>query len=449
MDSTNPPQQPSFPFPPAPAPPIGSPLPLRVPQSIHQGPSPYQGPQLHQGPPPYQGPPPHLMPAAHSAAPAVPFQAAAPGQVPPQAWPVPITPAPAAKPRVGWHQPLGSPARFVAAALLLVIAITQLLVIEDQFERALYLGGLFAVTAIGALVLAVLLARRDSRLVWLCCGLVAESGVAVYLLGRTVGLPEVTDDIGHWTQPVTLLSVIVETGVFLLTGWAISQDGPTSRWVGSRVPLVSGLVALQIGGAATFAAASMPQDAAAAATGVHAGLHASADTAGYWSAVGGAAFHPTGVTRTYYIAADEVVWDYAPTGKNGITGQAFDETADTYVKTGPGRIGSKYLKCLYRGYTDATFGTPQQRPADQAYLGIYGPVIRATVGDTIKVIFRNNCSISASVHPHGVFYQKASEGAPYADNTSGKDKLDDAVPKGSSHTYTWLVPDRARTTGRR
>jgi hephaestin len=147
--------------------------------------------------------------------------------------------------------------------------------------------------------------------------------------------------------------------------------------------------------------------------------------------------------RTYYIGADEVVWDYAPTGRNGITGEPFDETAQTYVKTGPGRIGSKYLKCLYRAYPDAGFGTPQARPADQAYLGLFGPVIRAAVGDTIKVVFRNNCTIPASVHPHGVFYAKASEGAPYADNTSGKDKRDDAVPRGGTHTYTWLVPDRA------
>jgi FtsP/CotA-like multicopper oxidase with cupredoxin domain len=37
-----------------------------------------------------------------------------------------------------------------------------------------------------------------------------------------------------------------------------------------------------------------------------------------------------------------------------------------------------------------------------------GPVIRAQVGDTIKVTFRNNCSFPASIHPHGVFYDKKS-----------------------------------------
>jgi len=156
--------------------------------------------------------------------------------------------------------------------------------------------------------------------------------------------------------------------------------------------------------------------------------------------------HPTvagGVTRTYYLAADEVVWDYTPDGHDDITGRPFDDVANTYVKSGPGRIGSRYLKCLYRGYTDDTFRLQQRRPSDEAYLGILGPVIRAQVGDTIKVVFRNNCSSPASVHPHGVLYSKDSEGAPYNDGTSSALKVDDGVPTGKTHTYTWQVPERA------
>ncbi len=63
--------------------------------------------------------------------------------------------------------------------------------------------------------------------------------------------------------------------------------------------------------------------------------------ASYWGAVAGGAFRSTGVTRTYYIGADEVVWDYAPEGRNEITGEPFDEAADTLVRSGPGRIGSR------------------------------------------------------------------------------------------------------------
>jgi manganese oxidase len=163
----------------------------------------------------------------------------------------------------------------------------------------------------------------------------------------------------------------------------------------------------------------------------------------HWAATAGAAVHRKGVTRTYYIGADLVTWNYAPKGRNEITGKPFDSVADTYVKNGPGRIGSRYLKCLYRGYTSASFAHLKHRPADQQYLGLLGPVIRAEVGDTIKVVFRNACPFKTSIHPHGVFYTKSSEGAPYNDGTHGADKADDAVPTGGRHTYLWKVPGRA------
>jgi FtsP/CotA-like multicopper oxidase with cupredoxin domain len=74
------------------------------------------------------------------------------------------------------------------------------------------------------------------------------------------------------------------------------------------------------------------------------------------------------------------------------------------------------------------------------------PLIRAEVGDTVKVVFRNNASRPYSVHPHGVFYLKDSEGAGYEDGTEGRDKKDDAVAPGGTHTYVWLVPERAGPT---
>jgi manganese oxidase len=164
---------------------------------------------------------------------------------------------------------------------------------------------------------------------------------------------------------------------------------------------------------------------------------------GYRADASGGGDRPAGRTRTYFIGADEVAWDYAPLGTNAITGRPFDDVADTYVRTGPGRIGSRYVKCLYRAYTDASFTHLAPRPEQDAYQGLLGPVIHAEVGDQIVVKFRNACHIRTSVHPHGVFYTKANEGAPYADNSSGADKADDAVPRRGRHTYRWQVPDRA------
>ncbi|HEU4939777.1 MAG TPA: multicopper oxidase domain-containing protein [Vicinamibacterales bacterium] len=150
--------------------------------------------------------------------------------------------------------------------------------------------------------------------------------------------------------------------------------------------------------------------------------------------------------RTYYLAADEVTWDYAPGNKDGITGEPVN--AIGFFKGSkpeervPKPVSTKYLKTVYREYTDGTFKALKPRAPEWDHLGFLGPVIHAEVGDTIKVIFRNNGDHPYSVHPHGVFYKKDSEGAPYQDGTSGKDKADDGVPPGGTHTYTWEVPER-------
>jgi FtsP/CotA-like multicopper oxidase with cupredoxin domain len=148
-------------------------------------------------------------------------------------------------------------------------------------------------------------------------------------------------------------------------------------------------------------------------------------------------------TRVYYVSADTVRWNYAPDGKNEITGEPFTEQEQTYVKRGVHRIGSVYYKSLYREYTDATFTHLKARSPQDRYLGFLGPVIRAEVGDTIKVVFRNATPFPASIHPHGVFYTKANEGTPYNDGTAGSQKADDAVAPGHRYTYVWSVPPRA------
>jgi len=221
------------------------------------------------------------------------------------------------------------------------------------------------------------------------------------------------------------------------------------RFRRSQLAIAAALVALVVPVAAGVAARGTqtnPGTPAAAPDGM-AGMDMSGGQAmegsGYWRSVAGAKVPAGGTVRTYYIGADPVVWNYAPSGRNRIAGRPFDELAETYVKRGPGRIGSRYLKCVYRGYTNGSFRTLQRRPADQRYLGLLGPVIRAEVGDTIRVFFRNTCPFPASIHPHGVFYAKSSEGAPYADGTSGRSKSDDAVRPGGRHLYVWKVPERA------
>lgn len=67
---------------------------------------------------------------------------------------------------------------------------------------------------------------------------------------------------------------------------------------------------------------------------------------------------PGGVDRTYYLAADAVDWDYAPTGKNLCKGTPFGDHEALYVSQGAGR---KYKKAVYREYTDDTFKVTRPR----------------------------------------------------------------------------------------
>jgi manganese oxidase len=153
--------------------------------------------------------------------------------------------------------------------------------------------------------------------------------------------------------------------------------------------------------------------------------------------------HSIGKTRTYYIAADEVEWDYAPSGRDQAMDMPFDPVARGFTESGPHQIGRVNKKAIYREYTDATFSTLKQRTPAEQYLGLLGPLIHAEVGDTIKIVFKNNATHPFGMHPHGVLYQKDSEGAHYSDGTSGADDEGACVAPGATHTYTWQAVGRS------
>ncbi|KAK3576332.1 hypothetical protein CHS0354_039739 [Potamilus streckersoni] len=154
-----------------------------------------------------------------------------------------------------------------------------------------------------------------------------------------------------------------------------------------------------------------------------------------------------GKIRTYYIAAEEIVWDYAPLKRSLITGDNLTDPntpGEIYVRDNDVFIGSKYKKAVYREYTDSTFSTQKVRGSEEEHLGLIGPVIRAEVGDKIKVVFKNKATRPYSIHPHGVLYTKDNEGVGYQDNSTSHS--DDSVAPGSTYTYTWDVPNRAGPT---
>uniref|UniRef100_A0A7S4MP24 Uncharacterized protein n=1 Tax=Vannella robusta TaxID=1487602 RepID=A0A7S4MP24_9EUKA len=136
-------------------------------------------------------------------------------------------------------------------------------------------------------------------------------------------------------------------------------------------------------------------------------------------------------TRRHYIAADEVEWNYAPSGFNNVEEVLLEEGRDSHVffETGPDRIGGTYIKALYREYTDESFS--ELVPRDE-HLGLLGPIIWAEVGDTIEIVFRNNARYPFSMLPHALFYVEET-GQLQAD-------------PGETVNYTWYVPGRTSPT---
>ncbi|XP_028630182.1 hephaestin [Grammomys surdaster] len=147
-----------------------------------------------------------------------------------------------------------------------------------------------------------------------------------------------------------------------------------------------------------------------------------------------------GAIRNYYLGIHDMKWNYAPKGKNVITNQTLnnDTVVSSFLKSGKNRIGSSYKKTVYKEYSDGTYTNEIAKPA---WLGFLGPLLQAEVGDVILIHLKNFASRPYTIHPHGVFYEKDSEGSLYPDGSSGYLKADDSVPPGGSHVYNWSIPE--------
>jgi manganese oxidase len=147
----------------------------------------------------------------------------------------------------------------------------------------------------------------------------------------------------------------------------------------------------------------------------------------------------TGKTREYFIAVEEEDWDYAPSGKSTAT------AADGVMMKPPDvdyLARTRYRKARYVEYTDAAFTTRKPVPPEWAHKGILGPVIRAEVGDEIRVMLLNRGSRPCSFRPYGLAVP-AGEGISFRGDTGGSGGTADVVLPGGEHEYVFDVPERA------
>ena len=101
----------------------------------------------------------------------------------------------------------------------------------------------------------------------------------------------------------------------------------------------------------------------------------------------------------YWVAAVPVTWHVVPNERDGIMGMMFSPTKTTFRTV------------VYRQYTR---DWARQIPNSPGNRGIQGPLLHATVGDTVLVHFENLDTAfnrPHSMHFHGFHYRPGSDGA--------------------------------------
>lgn len=135
----------------------------------------------------------------------------------------------------------------------------------------------------------------------------------------------------------------------------------------------------------------------------------------------------------YFIAAEEVIWNYAPV----IPANMDKKYRSLHLDNFSNQIGKHYKKVIYRQYEDETFTKRTENPSIKQS-GILGPVIRAQVRDTLKIVFKNTASRPYSIYPHGVTFSPYEDGVN-SSSTSGNHTMIRPVQPGETFTYKWNI----------
>ena len=105
---------------------------------------------------------------------------------------------------------------------MLAIALIHLLDVIGKIKETPYLGVMYIALMAASVAVAFYLLHTGAPLAWAAAGLLAAATLAGFVLSRTTGLPNASDDIGNWTEGLGLASMFVEGAVIVLAGYALS-----------------------------------------------------------------------------------------------------------------------------------------------------------------------------------------------------------------------------------
>ena len=112
--------------------------------------------------------------------------------------------------------------RTLAIVGLAGVALIHLLDAPGKFTETPYLGWLYVGLIASCLLIAAALIRGSDGRAWLAAGLLPLGAIIGYTLTRTTGLPQATDDIGNWGEPLGIASLFVEGSLVALSGGVLA-----------------------------------------------------------------------------------------------------------------------------------------------------------------------------------------------------------------------------------
>lgn len=115
------------------------------------------------------------------------------------------------------------PWRWLTALLLLVNAGVHIPLVPEHLDEAPYIGVLFILLSVACIGLAVVIVVVDTTWVWAASGTISLLALVAFVLSRTVGLPQIGDDVGNWTDPLGFPALASEALTVALAAGALRR----------------------------------------------------------------------------------------------------------------------------------------------------------------------------------------------------------------------------------
>jgi hypothetical protein len=120
------------------------------------------------------------------------------------------------------HQLPIDPFRLIAVTSLLAAAVAHVPVTPEHLREAPYMGVAFIAFSVAATLLAVAVAATDRPLLYGATMGLCAAAIFVYAMTRMVAFPQLSDDVGNWSETLGVISVATEMIALVASGLTVA-----------------------------------------------------------------------------------------------------------------------------------------------------------------------------------------------------------------------------------